>query len=241
MKTISLSLLAVLIFTAGVGSQFLFSAIVGWADLEASMYGPQTAAGVLNLQCPIMLSPAESGTVSTVISNSLDIEVLPVVTADISRASGLQSLSQTLTLAPHRTQYLQWPIDASDVIFGRLILINITQARYNILDPREGSCGIVVFSLFNLSGGETLGLIMVGSLLLILLGGAFWNRMQAPLDALAQQLFKACQALAAVTTLSDLTALLHWWVLSLTLIAIAFIMVGIILTEFVRFPDLNEY
>jgi hypothetical protein len=236
MKPVFLSLLSALLFLVGVLSQLSLSSGLVWGEVEASLYGTQAGYAGLKLNCPILLSTSESGRVSATITNSLDQDVLPVVTAEISRAGAMQRLSQTLSLAPHETRLVQWPVDASDIIFGRLILVNIIQSRYSDLEPRAGSCGILVFRLFDLTGNETLGLIFIGSLAFILLGGTLWWRMRAPLDDLAEQTFKACGGLAGVTTLALFTALPRWWGLALFLDAFALIMIGVIFTEFVLFP-----
>lgn len=238
MKTRSyfLSLLAVLLFLAGVLLGFLFSGSLVWGEVEASLYGTQGRNPGLKLSCPILLSPSETGQVSATIINSIDEDVLPVVTAEISRAGGLQSLSQTVSLAPHETRVLRWPVDASDLIFSRLILVNVIQARYSDLDSHQGSCAILVVNLFNLSGVESLALILVGFFSLILLGGALWWRLHAPLDDLAESTLRACGAWAGMVALAVLTALPRWWGLTLFLDALALIMVGVIFTEIVLFP-----
>lgn len=236
MKPAFLSLLSALLFLVGVLLQLSLSSGVVWGEVEASLYGTQVGYAGLKLNCPLLLSPSESGRVSATITNPLDQDVLPVVTAEISRADGMHRLSQTLSLAPREARVVQWPVDASDIIFGRLILVNIIQSRYGDLDPRAGSCGILVFRLFDLTGNGSLGLIFIGSLAFILLGGTLWWRQRAPLDDLAEQTLKACGGLAGVTTLATLTALPRWWGLALFLDALALIMIGVIFTEFVLFP-----
>ncbi|HEY9152502.1 MAG TPA: hypothetical protein VIN60_06415 [Anaerolineales bacterium] len=236
MKLRLLSLFAVLLFTAGVLIQLLFSSGVVWAELEASIYGTQVAAGSLNLNCPLMLSSSESGMVTAAITNILDRSVPPVVIAEISKVGGMQTLSQTLTLAPHETRIVRWSINNSNVIFGRLILVNVIQARYSDLDPHRGFCGILNLNLFNLTGNESLILIFISGILFIVVGGILWARVHAPLDELADQTLKACGGLAGVTTLAALTALPRWWGLTLFLDVFALIMLSVIFTEFLLFP-----
>jgi len=114
-----------LIFLAGILLELSLSSGVVWAQVDASFYGTPTNEVGLKLNCPIMLSPSESGVVSATITNTLNEEVLPVVTAEIS---GTQSTRQTLSLAPRETQVLQWPVDPFNVIYGRLILVtDVTQ------------------------------------------------------------------------------------------------------------------
>ena len=236
LRSFFLSLLAVLLFLAGIAMELLLSGTLVWAEVEAAIFGTQTTTGGLNLACPLMLSSSESGVVSTLITNSLDQQVSPLVITEISRGGAPQSLSRTLLLAPHQDQTLQWSVDDSDLIFGRLILVNVVQSRYADLDPHGGFCGILVFDLFNLTGYESLVLILIGGFLLILVGGLLWSRLHAPLNELAEQTLKACGGLAGVIALAVLTALPRWWGLTLFLDAFAWIMLVVLFTDFLLFP-----
>ena len=213
---------------------------VVWGEVEASIFGTQMAGDGLKLNCPLMLSPSESGMVTAAITNSLDQQVLPMVTTEISKVGGMQSLSQSLSLAPHETQIVQWSVNPSNVIFGGLILVNVIQGRYGDLNPQHGFCGILVFNLFNLTGNESFVLMFIGGIVLILIGGTLWRRIHEPLDDLAVQTLQACGGLAGVTTLALLTALPRWWGLTLFLDAFALIMLSVIFTDFVLFPQRNR-
>jgi hypothetical protein len=236
LRSFLLSLFDVLLFLAGVLLQLSLSGGMVWAEVEASIFGTQATGGGLKLNCPLMLAPSESSMVTAVITNSLDEPVLPTVMTEISKVGGMQSLRQTLSLAPHETRIIEWSVNSSDEIFGRLILVNASQGRYGDLDPQHGFCGILVFSLFNLAGTESFVLMFIGGIALILIGGALWRRIHEPLDDWAEQTIKACGGLAGVTTLALLTALPHWWGLSLFLDAFALIMISVIFTDFVLFP-----
>jgi len=239
MKLKLLSALAVLLFMAGAVLQLAFSSSLVWAETEASIYGTQVLAGGLDLRCPLLLSSSESGMASAFITNPLDHPVPPLITAEVSRAGGMQSLSQTLPLAPHETRMVRWPVDDSDVIFGRLILVNVIQAGYGDLDPRRGFCGILIFNLFNLTGNQSLILIFAAGVALIVMGGTFWIRIHSPLDPWSDQTVKACGALAGVITLASLSALPRWWGIALALDAFALIMLSVIFTDFLLFPKSN--
>ena len=240
LRSFLLSLIAVLFFVAGILLQLALSSSMVWAEMEASIYGTPATGSSLNLSCPLMLSSSETGMVTAVITNSLDYQVLPVVTAEISKVGGMQNLSQTLSLAAHETQIVQWPINNSDVIFGRLILVNVIQARYSDLDPRHDFCGILVFNVFNLTGNQSLILIFISGIALILMGGTLWRYIHEPLNDAADQTIKACGGLAGVTTLAMVSALPRWWGLTLFLDAFALIMISVIFTEFLLFPRDNR-
>ncbi len=231
-----LSMLAVLFFMAGVLLLLSLSSGFVWAEVEASMYGTRVTNGSLSLNCPLVLSPLEPGAITVSITNSLDQPVAPMITTGISAADGIQNQSQTLSFAPHETRFLQWPVDHSNVIFGRLILANVFQGRDGDLASRSGFCGILVFKLFNLTGNQSLALVFIGSLILILAGGTLWQRTHGPHNAVTEQTLKACGGLAGVSTLALLSAVPRWWGLTLFLVAFALIMLSVIFTEFLLFP-----
>ena len=240
LKSFFLSLFAVLLFIIGIVLQLALSSNIVFAEIEASIYGTQMTASSLNLSCPLMLSSSESRMVTAVVTNTLDQQASPLLTAEISKAGGMQSQSQTLSLAPHETRIVQWPINNSDIIFSRLILVNVIQARDGNLDPQRGFCGILVFNLFNLTGNESLILIFVGGIAFIIVGGILWMCLHEPLDDAAEQTIKVCGALASVTTLALLSALPRWWGLTLFLDAFALIMLSVIFTDFLLFPQHNR-
>ena len=172
----------VILFSLGILLQLFLSGVVSWGELEARLYAAQTGSFDLDLDCPIMLSPFEAGTVGAKITNLIDEDTSPVITADISSRSGDQQQSQTLSLAPHETKSIHWNVDASNILFGRLILVNITQAPYRDLSSRQGACGIFILSLLGLNGGVSFGILFILSLLGISTGAWLWRKESSPLD-----------------------------------------------------------
>ena len=232
----SLLIAGALLFWLGILVQLFLSGAVVWGEVEARVHISQTGDSGLDLRCPIMLSPVESGTISASITNTLDENTSPVITSDISSVSGDQQVSQTLSLAAHETQIVHWKVAASDIVFGRLILVNITQARYSNLPSHQGACGIFVLSFLGLSGSETFDLLFALSLAGILLGGISWLRGHSPLDDWTFSIATASGTLTAFTTAGMLTALPRWWGLIMFFDVVALILLSVILTEFILFP-----
>lgn len=235
-KRFALSLLGMLIFLAGILLELTLSGAVLEGEIEARAYTPQLGNSGLTVKCPHMLSPTESGTVSAAITNTLDEETKPVVTAEISRHDGPQQLSQTLDLAPHETQTLEWTVNSSDMIFGRLILVNIIQSRYADLPPRQGACGIPVLNLFNLNGNISFFLLFFTALVCAALGAGVWLRAHWPLNDFRRSTAQACGVMAGMATAGLLAAIPRWWGLILFFDAFTLIVMAVVLTEFVLFP-----
>ena len=132
-----------------------------WGNLEATLYTYYHGDLNLHLQCPFILSPNETGTIRANITNITNEEVTPTVTAEISHADTPRTADQMVTLNPKGSTTLTWSVDPSDVVFKYLILVNILQLRYSDNPSRLGSCGILLFSLFGLSGSTSFALIML--------------------------------------------------------------------------------
>ncbi len=179
---------------------------------------------------------AASGTISASITNTIEEQTSPEVRAEISRAGGDQQLSQTLILAPHETRLIQWKIDASDIVFGKLILVDISQRRYRDLPAREGSCGIYILSLFGLSGSESFWMLSVLGLVFMSFGAMLWLKAHSPLDESDRSFASANGVLVGFTTAGLLAAFMRWWGLILFLDAISLIIMVVIFTEFLLFP-----
>ena len=236
LKRFALSSLGVLIFLIGIFLELSLSGGVLWGEVEARAYTPQIGDLGLAVNCPLMLSPTESGTIRADITNTLDEETKPLVTAEISRIDGQQQLRRTLDLAPHETRPTRWTVDSSYMIFGRLILVNIVQSRYADLSPRQGACGIPVLNLFNLNGNSSFFLVFFAALLCIALGAVIWLRAYWPLNDFRLNTAQACGIMTGMATAGLLAALPRWWGLILFFDAFTLIVVAVVLTEFVLFP-----
>jgi hypothetical protein len=220
-------------FLAGILLGLFLSSGILWGEVEAYTRETGSNGPRLGLDCPLMLSPDESGQVSTRITNTTGESVKPVITAEIN---GKPGLDQTLSLAPGEARSLDWTVDSSARIFDRMILVNMYQGRYRDLEPRQGSCGILVYSLFGMSGTGTFRLIFGASVLLMILGGFLWLSARSPLKAADAKLTYASGFLGSLVLASLLSSLPRWWGLILLLNALILLMIGIIITEFIIHP-----
>jgi len=232
LRSLLLSLLGALLFLAGVLTGFSLSAVVTWGESEARIYTSYNGDTHLKLKCPLMLSPVESAMVSADIINPTAEEIQPVVSAEISHSKIPREASETLLLAPGESETVEWTVDQSDVIFERLILVNILQSQYRDNPSRLGSCGIFMFSLFGLTGAQTFALMFTVSLVAMLSGGALWLYIRWPLNKMATNTAQICIVLLGMTILALLSALPRWWGLTLFFDALIVLIIGVIITEF---------
>jgi hypothetical protein len=231
------SVFSLLLFLAGVLLEIAISVSVLWGELEARLYMSPNVNYGLSVKCPYILSFDETGIIKASIINTLDQDVQPMITAEISRTGSTQQMSQALTLAPHESNTLQWKVDASNVLFGRLILVRILQGNYEDLPARQGYCGILFLSLFGMNGRETIILLCSASFVLLMLGTVIWMRGHLPLNLRDENIARAFGSLATLTTIGLFTALLRWWGLIIILDTIALILIIVIFTEVLFNPQ----
>ncbi len=173
---------SVVIFTAGVLLSLMLFALVIWPDFEASLLDPAVRqdARLRTLRCPVMISKAETGTVSAAFKNRLQRPATFHVRAHITQGyvTWMREIDESLPLAPRETQRLQWPIAPDDAAFGRLILVKVTVRGGYPLPTRQGTCGVLVISAPSLAGYQwtkggqifVIGLAVGWSLLIIGIG-----------------------------------------------------------------------
>lgn len=235
LRTLLLSWLGALLFIAGVLVGLALSGAVAWGESEARVYSSFNGDSNLAIKCPLILSPAETAAVSAEIVNLTGEDIKPVVTVEISHGKVPREIKKTFSLRSLKSESIEWVVDASDVIFERVILVNVLQSRYSNNPSRSGSCGILVFSLFGLTGVQTFGLLLGVSLMLMLAGGGLWLYVRRPLDKFSGSLVQINTILLAVTILALLSTLARWWGLALFFDALILLVVGVIITEFVLF------
>ena len=173
LKRLFPALAGILLFFGGIAISLSFSATLLWGELEARLYTPQNAEKSLKIECPLVMAAWETAEIKTVVTNTLtEKSTKPQVNAFISQAEGKETrfVSETLELAPLESRAMQWTVSGSDIIFDRLILVNILQRQYNKLPSRQGACSILVYSLFGLNGVNTQYVIVASGILASLLG-----------------------------------------------------------------------
>ena len=163
--------LAIFLFASGSILNLFVSSNLLWGEMEARLFTQQAGDRKLDIECPLMIAAWERATIRTVVTNDLpDQATKPQVNAFIATAREPRVESQTLELDALESRSLQWTVDASDIVFERLILVSILQRPYRDLMSHQGSCSIYVFSLFGLNGNSTLTLLIAAGMLASLLG-----------------------------------------------------------------------
>jgi hypothetical protein len=225
------SISSLLFFLAGALLQMAISAALLWGELEVRLLISPSGNSALTLRCPHILSFGETGMIRATIRNPLDQDIQPSVTAEISRNGNTQQMSDLVVLAAHETKTVEWEVDASNLIFGRLILVSVLQGKSNNLPAHQSYCGILVLNLLGMKGQAIVVLLCVTSFALLTLGALLWLRTRLPLNERDEHIARAFGSLAVLTTLGLFTALLRWWGLIIILDALALLVIVVIFTD----------
>lgn len=231
-KRASIIALAILLFATGNILNLFLSSNLLWGELEARLFTPQTGERKLDIECPLMIAAWERATIRTEITNDLiDQFTKPQVNAFVSRAGEPRVVSQTLELDAHESMPLQWTVDASDIIFERLILVSILQRPYRDLESRQGSCSIYVFSLLDMNGSDTLTSVITTGVLVSLLGiGALYYSLR-PLSEFATKVIQINVIFLFLVLAGLFSALPRLWGLTLILNAAALLVITVASVE----------
>ena len=230
------SVFGLLLFLTGVLLDIAISAGVLWGELEARSNTSSSVNSGLSMACPHLLAFHETGVVRASVTNTLDQDSQPMVTAQISQSNGTQQTSETLRLAPHESKIVQWKVDASNILYGRLILVSVLQGKYQDLPARQGSCGILFLNLFGMNGREMIVLLCLASFALLVVGAVTWMRAHLPLNSRDENIARAFGSLGGLATMGLVAALLRWWGLIIILDAVALILIVVIFTELLFNP-----
>ncbi len=189
------------------------------------------------MECPLMIAPWETATIKTAVTNTLvDKNTKPQVNAIFSTENGQRVESQTLALAPLESQPLQWTTDKRDIIYDRLILVNVLQRPYNKLPSHQGACSIFVYSQFGMSGMNTLIFLAAVSMFFGLAGIALLSRLLRPSNQFTEQVLKINIVFLCLTAAGFLSALPRLWGITIIFDGAALLTLTTALTEIFLFP-----
>ncbi len=229
---------AVILYPIGLLIGLALSGWYAWGEVEAALFVSRTGDVTLTtLKCPLILGTAETGTVSASFGNPTPEVINPTIQAQISHGSIPRTEQTVLTLAPGEVKPVQWQVGSADRIFGGLILVNVYQSSQKDFPSGQGSCGILLSPVGRLSGKTMFALMFAAALALMGGGLALWYKANSPLRGMKQTATNAVTTLAVVVGISLLLIFPRWWVLSGFFFFAAIMLIGIILTQFILFPE----
>ena len=230
--------LGVLLLSFGVLLGLALLAIIVWGDFESTMFDPSIKQDttLTTLRCPVMISRAETGTVTATFTNPLDRHIELYTRTHITEGyvTLMREIIATVSLDPGETKPLHWTVTADDAAFGRLILVKVTVNAKYPLPSRQGTCGVLVAGLPYLTGTQFFALAFAATLLSMAGGAGLWFVANRPLKDLGQDVMVAMSVLAGSVLVGLLAGLRGAWLLGGLVLVATVLLVGAIIGYFVN-------
>jgi hypothetical protein len=208
-----------------------------YADFEATLFDVllNTVTSPRVIECPILLSSNESGTVSARISNPTDADVSRLVRAHISRGhlTLMRELEQQLSLAPGETRELEWEVTEDDAAYGHLIFAKVIFLENDRNPITRGSCGILVLDLpFGLRGSTAVTIMYLVSFICIITSLVIWWRYGRSYTGIRMEATRAMIVLGITVLLGLIFALFGLWEVSAATFYIGILSIGVVVPHF---------
>jgi hypothetical protein len=227
----TLRAVGLILFVTGVLLGMALFGISIWADFESTFYFGYGVMGVksLHLSCPLILTGADSKSVTAYIRNTTDRQVEPSIQTDISNILAVRSDRTPITVPAHQTAPFHWPLTAEDVVFGHLILVHIYQFQSYILPSADANCGILYLNLPGVTGMQVFLLALAGTLLGMVGGLALWSKNNRPLEGHSRRQMRGMIFLAAIVGLGLIFSWAGWWGAGILAFVVAALLLVILL------------
>jgi hypothetical protein len=236
-----------LFFTIGLLVGFGFIGLATVADMEgASFWGDfqdaldynrdfSAQAELVNLRCPILLSPEEDGTITVSLRNNPQNQKDILVKAVVSDGDfqNYRVVNGSLPIAATKTQHYSWQVNQQDVILGNFILTRVFLMNADHQTPipaRTTSCGVFVLDFLGLSGTSMVALIVSTSFIFLTIGSLLLSRGDSRLKKAKPRIDNGLYILAGIILFGIVAALLGWWIISGLTLLLTILLGSILLT-----------
>jgi len=220
-------------YAVGVAIGLYLIIIATWADMESAFYGfPRLAeAGLGGFNCPVLMTPNDTNTISLKVSNPTDQAISPAIKTMISTSTVAEEYIENIQLAPGKTKRLEWVVDSDNIDLGKFIFAQTLMYSAYPLPSKEDTCGIFIVNLPG-SGKVILPILVIASLL-----GMGWGlyvaRKPGASNGWAEKHIRPMSFLAIVIALGFVVSFEVGWIPSILVLAVALLMVFILLGSFI--------
>lgn len=212
----------------------LFLVVVStWADLESTFYGffHRTNTRFDGLTCPILMTPNETASFSTTVTNTVDRALSPTIKVDISARGAFFSRLERLSLEPGESEEVVWDIGPDNIDVDRFIFAQVYVYSFYPIPDSENTCGIFIV---NLPGNGTVIAWVMAMLSLLGMGfGLYGSRQFHNLTHRgAGNIWNSMMFLSLVIVIGLVASFMGWWVQGGFLLIVAVLLVVIMLGQF---------
>lgn len=225
-----------ILYSIGIILCILIWAASVWADFEASLFASALPAdkSLSTVNCPVVISPNETGQVKAKFSNHLDRPISTNVRTYISLGfvSNIIEINTPLRLQPGETITLQWPIVAENAVWDRVIMARIYTFRSAPYPAYAGTCGILVIDILGISGKYLLTIGLILGLGTLSVGLFILNKRIIPNEVPSLgKLLPMLTSLTIITVAGLGIGLAGYWMPGFLLLILAILLIAVILAS----------
>lgn len=208
--------LGAVLFSIGILMGFVFLGYTVWADIEATLFASsyQADKSLRSLNCPLILTSGETGSVSAEFQNNTERPIRPLVRTYISEGlvTVIREMRELIPIPSGRSEERSWEVNYGDAVYNRFILVRVTQHGHYPVPSQTGSCGIITLDVPFLSGSAIVFLItaLIGGC--IFFGLRLWLKYNRPLMGKPKTITQGFVWLSIVLAAGLLFTFLGWWV-----------------------------
>lgn len=224
-----LATLGIVIFLLGMVIGIAFIGITTWGNLEAYWFFPSRIAtsGIRGLNCPVMITPGETGEISLRMRNPNDFVIRPTILSSISSGYYIDEANftkQDLVLEPGDSYIATWEFTEENAVYDTFVMARIESRTPYPTARLQGSCAVFVLDL---PGVNSLLIMIVGGIVCaaLSLGGLFlWHKFHNEKLEANTHTTRGMFLLFVIVTIGIATSFLRIWLLSLVSLVAALVL-----------------
>jgi hypothetical protein len=232
-KLLSWQIVGGVLLSFGILLGFAINSVIVWGDLEATVFtnGINGESSFKNLNCPVIITPKETGTVSVVIKNPVDKMSDRYLRAFITEgyATLVREIKTKISLSPKGKQKVEWKVYPEDAAFERVILFRVYMNAKYPYPSMSGNCGIIKIGIPWLRGDQILAIASGMSLSSFALGAVVINVRGTSKKKKVNSTRNAAYILAVCLFITAVLSYFGFWLLGLMGLTVAIILVGLII------------
>jgi len=226
-----------LILSLGILLGFLICSIIVWGDLEAVLFttGMNGEKRIGSLNCPVLITQNETGTISVVVKNPADKDSDRFIRATISEgfATLVRESKEKVPIPAKGKEKVEWKIYPEDAAFERIVLFRLYIPSKYPYPSMSGSCGVIRIDIPWLNGEQVLAGTSVLSLLFFALGMFIFERSlrqnSISFPSQARNRINGIYVMVGILVISAFLSYLGLWIVGIFGLAAALILAGVLI------------
>jgi hypothetical protein len=231
----SVRVVVFILFAIGTLFGMLLGGATTVAGIESAFYfgfGYQADESLKDLDCPIILTGDEVGTVAVTLTNPHEKEIEPLFQVDIGEQGMFRTYRDRMYIPAGESQTLQWTVSRDDTVFRYLILVKIFQFAAFKTPTRDGSCGILYLDV-PFSGTAVLIFTIAISVLGMALGIILWVTLYKALPSNKTRVLRAMVVMAISVVITMVLGILGSWLLGVLFFMISLLLIAEVIRSFI--------